>query len=100
MVEPPDMYTMCRRFLVALRDTLRREVLMWGHTAEYSGLSELTETATCIEDAMHYDIGTWPLEQMGRGHSTHTSPTPQRVWAIEKYLPQPVGTRPREIAGR
>ena len=73
---------------------------MWGHTAEYSGLSELTETATCIEDAMHYDIGTWQLEQMGGGHVAQTLPTPQRVWAIEQYWTQPVGTWPREIAGR
>jgi len=66
MVVPPDAYTMCRRFLAALRDMLRREVLTWGHTVEYIGLSERTETTACIEDAVHYDIGTWPLEQMGR----------------------------------
>src|SRR6266481_6098141 len=32
MVDPPDPYTMCRRFLVALRESLRREVLTRGHT--------------------------------------------------------------------
>src|SRR6266481_7019353 len=57
MVDPPDLYTIRRRFLAALRDSLRREVLTWGHTVEYSGFSEWTETATCIEDTVCYDIG-------------------------------------------
>src|SRR6266481_9465356 len=100
MVDPPDPYTMHRRFLVALRDSLRREVLMWGHAVEYSGLSELTETTTCIEDAMCYDIGTWPLEQAGRSYAAHARPVPQWAQAIEQHRPQPTGTWPRETADR
>ena len=100
MVNPPDPYTMRRRFLAALRDSLRREVLMQGHTAEYSGLSELTETAACIEDTMCYDIGTRPLEQTGRSYAAHAMPVPQWAQAIEQHQLQPTGTQPRETAGR
>ena len=100
MVDPPDPYMMCRNFLAALRDSLRREVLMRGHTAEYSSLSESTETAACIEDAVRYDIGTWPLEQTGGSYATHMRPAPQWAQAIEQHWPQPTGTRTRETAGR
>src|SRR6266481_6122954 len=100
MVDPPDPYMMHRKFLAALRDSLMREVLMRGHTTEYSSLSELTETAACIEDAVHYDIGTRPLEQTGGSYAAHARPAPQRAWAIEQHWPQPTGTQPRETGGR
>src|SRR6266481_9587801 len=100
MVDPPDPYTMRRKFLVALRDSLRREVLTRGHTVEYSSLSELTETATCIEDAVHYDIGTWPLEQTGGSYAAHARPAPQWAWSLEQHWPQLTGTQPRETVGR
>ena len=58
MVTPPDKYTMRWRFLVALRDPLRQEVLTRGYTTEFRTLEQLAEVATSIEDAMCYDMGT------------------------------------------
>ena len=65
MVMPPDEYTMRWRFLVALRDPLRRDVLTCGYTAEFCTLEQLAEVATSIEDAMRYDMGTWIINALG-----------------------------------
>ena len=52
MVQKPDDYTQRKRYLVALHDPLRREVLMRGHTAEFSHMVDLVLTASQVEDAM------------------------------------------------
>src|SRR6266481_7496411 len=59
MVQYPDEYTMCKQFLVALHEPLHCEVLLQGHTAEFSHGAELTFAAERIENAMCYDVGTW-----------------------------------------
>ena len=40
MVTPPDKYMMRQRFLAALRDLLRQEVLTCGYTAEFRTLEQ------------------------------------------------------------
>ena len=62
MVEKPDPYMQRKRFLAALRDPLRREVLSHGYTAEFSCMEELVATAQTVEDAMWYDLGTRHME--------------------------------------
>ena len=57
MVEKPDLYMQRKRFLAALRDPLRREVLSRGYTAEFSHIEDLISTAQAVEDAMRYNLG-------------------------------------------
>ena len=52
MVQKLDDYTQRKWFLVALCDPLRREVLMRGHTTEFSHMVDLISTASQVEDAM------------------------------------------------
>ena len=52
MVQKPDDYTQRKRFLAALCDPLHREVLMRGHTAEFSPMVDLVSTVSQVEDAM------------------------------------------------
>ena len=51
MVHPPDVYMFCKRFVLALRDSLRNEVLKKGYNAEFSTINQLYETACMIEEA-------------------------------------------------
>ena len=57
MVQKLDDYMQWTRFLAALHDPLHREVLMRGHTAEFSRMVDLVLTASQVEDAMRYDMG-------------------------------------------
>src|SRR6266481_6795101 len=52
MVQYPDGYTMHKRFLAALREPLRHEVLLQGHTAEFRRGAELKLAAERIENTM------------------------------------------------
>ena len=55
MIHPPDVYTFCKRFISALRDSLCNEVLKKGYNAEFSTIDQLYETARMIEEASHYN---------------------------------------------
>ena len=57
MVEAPNGYILRARFIEALREPLRQEVLSRGHSAEFSRMSELIFAAEQIEDTLHYDWG-------------------------------------------
>ena len=71
MVQHPDGYTMRKRFLEALREPLRRAVLLRGLTPEYSDLAELVSAAQQIERAVCYELGTQHREEAS---SRATSP--------------------------
>jgi hypothetical protein len=51
MIQQPDEYTLQRRFVSALHETLRNEVLKKGYNAETSSLDALCDTARMIEEA-------------------------------------------------
>src|SRR6266481_1147151 len=98
MVQRPDKYMQRKRFLAALREPLRREVLTRGHTAEFSQMAELVLTAEKIEDAVRYDMGTWPVEVYRSSHAVPCRPIPPGVRA--NNLPRPPflqGNRSREL---
>ena len=57
MIHPPDVYTFHKRFVSALRDSLRNEVLKQGYNAKFSTINQLYETARMIEEASHYNHG-------------------------------------------
>ena len=84
--------------LVALRDPLCREVLMRGHTAEFSCMVDLVSTASHVEDAMRYDMGARQSEVQHRA-AVPPRPIPARVWAQPTQLVPP-GSRNWENAGR
>src|SRR6266481_1666203 len=101
MVQQPDEYTQRKCFLAALREPLRREVLTRGHTAEFSQMAELVLTAEKIEDAVHYDMGTQPVEVYRSSHAVPQWPLPQGVRANNPPRPPfPQGNRSRELDSR
>ena len=57
MIHPPDVYTFCKRFVAALRESLRNEVLKKGYNAEFSTIEQLYETARMVEEASRYNHG-------------------------------------------
>ena len=58
MVMRPDEYTFRRRFISALREPLRQEILKQGLNPEKSTMSQLYELANAIEEATRYNQGT------------------------------------------
>src|SRR6266481_3790022 len=78
MVQHPDEYTMCKRFLVALREPLCHEVLLQGHTAEFSREANLTLTAERVENAMCYDVGMWHSDVLNSNVTAQAKPIPMR----------------------
>ena len=58
MVMQPDEYTFCRRFVLALQEPLRQEVLKQGLNPEKSTIGQLYKLANVIEEAMRYNQGT------------------------------------------
>ena len=66
IVQKLDNYTQRKRFLVALCDPLRREVLTRGHTTEFSRMVDLVSTASQVEDAMQYNMGARQSEVQHR----------------------------------
>ena len=58
MVMRPDEYTFRRRFILALQEPLRQEVLKQGLNPEKSTIGQLYELANAIEEAMRYNQGT------------------------------------------
>ena len=57
MIHLPDVYTFRKRFVSALRDSLRNEVLKKGYNSEFSTIDQLYETARMIEEASRYNHG-------------------------------------------
>ena len=97
MVQWPDEYTQQKCFLAALRELLHREVLTRGHTVEFSQMAELVLTVEKIEDAVCYDMGTWPVETYGSSHAAPHGPIPQGVRANNPPRPPfPQGNRSRD----
>ena len=67
MIMRPDEYTFRRRFILALREPLRQEVLKQGLNPEKSTINQLYELANVIEEATRYNCrGTvTPMTQSG-----------------------------------
>jgi hypothetical protein len=57
MIMQPDAYTFRKRFIAALHEPLRNEVLKWGFNAEFSTIEQLYETARMLEEATRYNHG-------------------------------------------
>ena len=55
MIHLPDIYMFHKRFISALRDLLRNEVLRKGYNAKFSTIDQLYETAHMIEEASCYN---------------------------------------------
>ena len=70
MVMRPDEYTFCRRFISALQEPLRQEVLKQGLNPEKSTISQLYKLANAIEEATRYNQGTHRTEGIGTIPST------------------------------
>src|SRR6266481_8030254 len=101
MVQYPDGYTMRKQFLAALREPLHREVLLQGHTAEFSHGAELTLAAERVENAMRYDVGTQHSDALNSSAAAQVRLIPVRVrmnTMARSYPSQ--GIRPRDMVGR
>ena len=57
MIHLPNVCTFCKRFILALHDSLRNEVLKKGYNSEFSTIDQLYETARMIEEASCYNHG-------------------------------------------
>ena len=55
MIHPPNIYTFCKWFVLALHDLLHNEVLKKGYNAKFSTIDQLYKTARMIEEASHYN---------------------------------------------
>jgi hypothetical protein len=87
MIQQPDEYTLRQRFVSALRETLRNEVLKKGYNAETSSLDALCDTARMIEEASRYNQG------MCRAEAASTAANAYRL-APSKLNPAPGLNRP------
>ena len=101
MVKKPDPYMQRKRFLAALRDPLRCEVLSRGYTAEFSCIEDLISTAQAVEDVVWYDLGTWHMEGSGGSHIPLQRSAP--IGVRPNIFPRPVQaqlTWPREMVNQ
>jgi Zinc knuckle len=73
MIQQPDDYTLRRRFVSALRETLRNEVLKKGYNTETSCLDALCDTTRMIEEASQYSQG------MRRAEAVNTAANAYRI---------------------
>jgi Retrotransposon gag protein len=71
MIQQPDEYMLPQRFVSALRETLRNEVLKKGYNAETSSLEALCDTARMIEEASRYNQGMHRAEAASTAASTY-----------------------------
>jgi hypothetical protein len=71
MIQQPDEYTLRRRFVSVLRETLRNEVLKKGYNAETSSLYPLCDTARMIEEASRYNQGVHRAEAASTAASAY-----------------------------
>ena len=74
MVMRPDEYTFCRRFISALREPLRQEVLKQGLNPEKSTIGQLYKLANAIQEATRYNQGTRRTEGISVIPSTTQRP--------------------------
>ena len=91
MIHLPNIYTFCKRFVSALHDLLRNEVLKKGYNAKFSTIDQLYETACMIEEASHYNHG------MQHAKTTHTAASNTKPAAHKTLLPM---AQLRTIVGR
>ena len=87
MIHPPDVYTFRKRFVAALRESLRNEVLKKGYNAEFSTIEQLYETARMVEEASRYNHGMQRVE-----NATATAASSAKLTA-QKTRPQTGQTR-------
>jgi Retrotransposon gag protein len=71
MIQQPDEYTLRRRFVSALHEALRNEVLKKGYNAETSSLDALCDTAHMIEEASRYNQGMRRVEAANTPANTY-----------------------------
>ena len=91
MIHPPDVYTFCKQFVLALCDLLCNEVLKKGYNAEFSTTDQLYETSCMIEEASCYNHG------MQCAENTHTAVSNTKPAVHKALLPM---AQFRPIAGR
>jgi Zinc knuckle len=83
------VYTFCKRFIAALCEPLRNEVLKRGFNAEFSTIEQLYETARILEDATCYHHGMHCPESM-----QSTSSQPHKSVTYRPAGPVTVSSRP------
>ena len=86
MVMRPDEYTFHKRFISALQEPLRQEILKQGLNPEKSTIGQLYELANAIEEATRYNQGTRRAEGIG----TIPSMTQQPIVSKSNALNHPV----------
>ena len=91
MVHPLNVYMFCKRFILALHDSLCNEVLKKGYNAEFSTIDQLYENACMIEEASHYNHGMRCAENAHTAAS-NTKPAVHKTLLLMGQL--------RTIAGR
>ena len=91
MIHLPNVYTFCKRFVLALRDSLCNEVLKKGYNAEFSTINQLYETARMIEEASHYN------HRMQCAKNVHTAASNTKPAAHKTLLPM---VQLRTVIGR
>ena len=90
MIHPPDVYTFCKWFVSALRDSLCNEVLKKGYTAKFRTIDQLYETAHMIEEASCYNHGMQHAENVHIAVS-NTKPTAHKALLLMAQLRTIVG---------
>ena len=90
MIHPPNIYMFHKRFVSALHDSLRNEVLKKGYNAEFSTINQLYETARMIEEASHYNHGMQHTENVHTAVS-NTKPTAHKTLLLMVQLRTVVG---------
>ena len=90
MIHPPDVYMFCKRFILALHDSLCNEVLKKGYHAEFSTIDQLYETACMIEEASCYNHGMQCTENTHTAAS-NTKPTAHKTLLLMAQLRTIIG---------
>ena len=85
MVEPPSSYMLQVRFVEAIREPLKWEVLRQGCSAEFSKMSELMLAAAQEEDTSRYDQIPRQTDASSGNAATQMRPMPER--ARVTYMP-------------
>ena len=91
MIHLPDIYTFCKRFILALHDSLCNDVLKKGYNAKFNTIYQLYETAHMIEEASCYNHG------MQHVKNTHTAVSNTKPAAHKALFPM---AQLRTIVGR
>ena len=95
IVMRPDKYTFHRRFISALREPLRQEVLKQGLNPDKSTISQLYELTNAIEEATRYNQGTRKTEGMGTIPSTTQQSVVSKPITLNQSVRKPTPmTRP------